>query len=130
MVDHKRAAQPWLNVGRLLRPPRLRDVSPPEPVEFVAGTVVPSGAWRAPDGSGALVFANARRSTEVTFRHTISPSEYGVPADGSWTLFRLTPEGDPPAASLGRIDPIRGAIERNERMAPGGVLILVARKDG
>ena len=130
LVDHKRAAQPWLNLGRLLRPPRLRDVSPPEPPEFVTGTLVPSGTWRAPDGSVAFVFANARRSTEVAFRHTISPSEYGVPADGSWALFHLTPDGDPPTARFDRISTIEGSIERTEKLGPGGVLILVAKPEG
>jgi len=129
LVDHKRVAQPWLNLGRMLRPVNVTDLEPPDPAEFVEGTMIPSGSWQAPDGSVAFAFANARHSTSVSFRYNIDPAAYGIATDGTMELCKLTPTGDPPTPQFETLITIRGPIERHETLAPGDVLLLVAKSE-
>lgn len=127
LVRHKLVARPWLNYGRMLRPLRLTHVDPPDPAEFVEGTMVPTGTWQAPNGTVAFVFANARQSVEVSFRYTIDPGEYNIPADGSAALYKLTPEGEVPKPRLEKQMPITGPVARRETLPAGGVLALIAQ---
>jgi hypothetical protein len=126
-VRYKQAALPWLNYGRMLRPLTLTNVTPPEPAEFVTGTLVPSGVWRAPDGSVAFVFANARFSTGVEFKFRLDPALYGIPADGTMALYRLTPAGEESKAEYAKLADLRGPLDLAEKLDASGVLILVAR---
>lgn len=130
LVRHKLVARPWLNYGRMLRPLAITDVDPPEPSEFVEGTLVPTGVWQAPDGTVAFVFVNARCADEVSFRWTLRPAAYGLPADGSLTLHRLTPEGETPTPRFEPLAALRGPLERREKLPPSGALILVALSPG
>jgi hypothetical protein len=126
---HKYAARPWLNLGRMLRPLKITNVNPPDPAEFVEGTMVPAGSWQAPDGTVAFAFANARHSQKVSLDYTIDPAIYGIAADGSVALYELTPEGSPPDVrpALEKIVAITGPVKRNETLEPGSTLVLVAK---
>lgn len=127
LAQHKQVAMPWLNLGRMLRPVEVTGVVPAEPAEFVEGTMVPHATWQAPDGSIALVFANARHSVPVTFRYTFDPAQYRLPSNGSMALYQLTPDGEPPKPRFEKATVIKGPVNREETLPPGGVLILVAR---
>ncbi len=133
LVAHRIVATPWLAYGRMLRPLVRRDIAPAEPAGILEGDSVPHAVWRAPDGTVAFVFSNARKSTAVDFNSTIDPAEYGIPTDGSWALHRLTPEGEAPAyrPAFAHVQRIGGTnarrLERKETIAAAGVLILVAR---
>ena len=91
--------------------------------------MVPCGVWEAPDGAVAFVFANARHSTAVSFEYTVDPALYGIAADGSVALFKLTPEGEPPEVkpAFEKIAAITGSMKRSETLEPGGTLVLVAK---
>ncbi|MCF7839027.1 MAG: DUF6259 domain-containing protein, partial [Candidatus Marinimicrobia bacterium] len=129
LVWHKYVARPWLNLGRMLRPLELTDVTPAPAPEFFADTFVPAAVWQAPDHSVALVFANGWHSQEIAFGYRFDPAVYGLPADGSLALYRLTPEGQPPDIEprYERVAVLNGPLDRQERLAPGAVLILVVR---
>lgn len=127
LVHHKWVARPWLNLGRMLRPVAVTDLSPAGPREFVADTMLPHAAWRAPDGTVAFVFANARHTTPVSFGWRASAATYDIPADGSWALYRLEPQGQPPVAVWEKVSDIGATIARTETLEPGGTLILVAK---
>lgn len=129
LIWHKYVARPWLNLGTMLRPPRLTQITPEAPPEFFADTMLPSGAWKAPDGSVAFVFANGWYSKPSSFHCKLDPAEYGIESDGSMALYRLTPAGDPPEVEphYEKIEDIRGEIKLQETLKPGGVLVLVAK---
>src|SRR5690606_41047254 len=86
LVDHKRVASPWLNLGTMLRPLTLRDLVPIDPPGTIEGASVPHAVWRAPDGSVALVFANARFREPVSFSYTFDPASSGLASGGSLAL--------------------------------------------
>ncbi len=136
LVAHRTAATPWLAYGRMLRPLVRRDLAPAEPAGVLEGDSVPHAVWRAPDGTVAFVFANARRSTAIAFRCLLDPAEYGLPTDGSWAIHRLAPEGEGPAwrpafTVVHRITgPDAKRLELTETLAAAGVSILVARPVG
>ena len=133
LVAHRTVATPWLAYGRMLRPLVRRDIVPAEPASVLDGDSVPHAVWRAPDGTIAFVFANARNSTGVQFGFALEAGEYGIPVDGTWALYRLTPEGEGPAwrpvfAPQHRFaGPAAARFQHRESLAAGGVTILVAR---
>lgn len=127
LVAHKWCARPWLNLGTLERPFAVSDITPPGPRELAPDTLLPHAAWRAPDGSVAFVFANARHSTAVTFTWSAKTADYDIPTDGSWRLHQLEPSDQPPAANWTDLGAIEANLRRNETLEPGGTLILVAK---
>jgi hypothetical protein len=133
LVAHRTVATPWLAYGRMLRPLVRRDILPAEPASVLDSDSVPHAVWRAPDGTIAFVFANARNSTGVQFDFALEAGEYGIPVDGTWALYRLTPEGEGPAwrpvfAPQHRFaGPAAARFQHRESLAAGGVTILVAR---
>jgi hypothetical protein len=133
LVAHRTVATPWLAYGRMLRPLVRREIAPAEPAGVLEGDSVPHAVWRAPDGTVAFVFANARKSTGVQFSLALAADEYGIPTDGTWGLFRLAPDGEEPAwrqafTLLHRFAGPAGArLDHRELLKAGGVGILVAR---
>jgi len=101
-------------------------MTPAGPVEVTHDTLLPHATWRAPDGTVAFVFANARMSTEVSFHFTVAAETCGIATDGTWALYSLKPGSDGSAA-LEQVSVIDGAVVRDEGIEAGGVLILVAK---
>jgi len=130
IIDHKTVARPWLNYGQMLRPTPVTNISPPGPLEVSHDTLLPHATWRAPDGTVAFVFANARRSTDVSFHFTADPAIYDIPADSSWTLDSLEAEDEQRIAKWTQLAMITGPIARDVKLPAGGTLILVARPTG
>jgi hypothetical protein len=129
LIDYKRVAEPWLNLGRMIRPMELTELTPADPAGMIHAASVPHATWKAPDGQIAFVFANAHFTKPVSFSYTIDPKIYGLKADGSLALFSLTPDGsDTPKAKYGLVEKITGMVRRHEILQPGGVLILVVRQ--
>lgn len=129
LVRNKIVAKPWLNYGHLLKPLTLSQIQPAGPLEFREDAMIPAAVWRAPDGSLALVFANGRTSTQVSFSYAFDPKAYGVSTDGSQSLFKLTPEGESPKPKFEKITSVKDTINRTETLPPGDVLILVVKDE-
>ncbi len=103
---------PYLARGRMLRPPVPRGVLPQVTANWAWGggdwpvttPALQTGAWRAEDGSVALVFANTI-DRPLSFSWTLNDGEYGLTGDVR-PYSRITEEGvaaaesAPPGADL------------------------------
>ena len=99
LVDAKRSAKEFLNVGRMLRPPKIVSDLPELTAriwyseQVITLPAVLCSAWRAPSGEIAVVFVNCSEDT-VDFTYRIDTVEYGFP-EGSKIPRRLRkPDGD------------------------------------
>jgi hypothetical protein len=115
----------------MLRPLKLHTVLPQEPDCVLESETIPNAVWQAPDGSIAFVFANGRFSVkETTFSYDMNLSNYGIPSDGSWSIYRLTPKqtGGGYEPNFEMIEKNTGqTLSRTEHISGADVLILVAR---
>jgi len=131
LASYRLVAVPWLCYGKMLRPVRLYDISPKEPDGLMPADTIPNAVWKAPDGSVAFVFANSRYSVQQTsFKYTLKCADYGIPSDGSWTLYRLTPKDSQNSykPAYETVFPIKQPLlSRTEHLPGADVLILVAR---
>lgn len=115
----RRAAAKYLVFGQMLRPPPARhDAAPPARWDYSLVTI----AFRADDGTVAFVFVNARFDRTLKASFTLRPDEYGLPADGSWTLSRMDERGQ-----LARVRMLQGpACEQKVWLPPLGAAVFTA----
>lgn len=98
LVAAKRSARAFLNVGRMLRPPKMLSEVPTLTAQIwykkqlVTLPAVLCSAWRSAKGEVALVFVNCD-TKPITFRWHADTVEYGFPAGTKVSRYDLTPEG-------------------------------------
>jgi len=120
LADYRRALQPYLAYGEMLRPLAIEYRSPARTTLEQEHLAIQTSTWRAPDGTIAFVLGNATLATAVEAGIAVDPAAYGMPADG-WELWRVTPREST------KVTAIRGRVRRQEKLAGGEVLAFVAR---
>lgn len=116
----------YLAEGRMERPPRVSGAIPDITSDWawsghwpVTVSALQSGAWRAPDGSLAVIFANTVNEP-LAFTWHFDPQTYGLPS-GERATERVTEEGHTPG------EPVSGAFDRAMTLEPLAVEALVIR---
>lgn len=134
LVAWRVAATPWLQYGRMIRPPAFAPALPVVKVDEAAvGTeeqsdllgveqpAIAASCWQAPDGSVALVLFNVSRRNQA---YRCELGEPGWPLDGRWSVNELARDGTEtelrPAAA--------GPFEIAGELPADGVRILVLRR--
>jgi len=126
LARYRTAALPYLGYGRMLRPPKITRITPKLKDRTVEDYSVETASYVAPDSTVAFVFANTRLSTDIEVACSIKPAEYGIPEDGSWSLYALDETG----GLTERVAVKDRSLELTEKLGKLKTLVLVAKSNG
>jgi len=137
LINAKRSAKEFLNIGRMMRPPKMLSDVPifttKNPWYKKAKGVVTlprllCSAWKSPRGEVAVVFVNCD-TNPIEFTYQIDTAEYGFVRKTKISRFNLADKGpEPEAVQGGRelIDQIVSGIYKETLSLPGhSVKIIV-----
>jgi hypothetical protein len=105
LAEVRRDYREFMAFGEMLRPPTIEGEVPVVTTQWLSKTndivtlpAIQSGAWRAPDGRLGFFYTNVADGP-VSFTHTFSLGEYGVPtgadAEVRLTTFNATDGAEP-----------------------------------
>ena len=127
LVEAKRSAKEFLNLGRMLRPPKIVSDMPTltgqiwYQKQIITLPAVLCSAWKAPNGDVALVFVNCSYDA-VEYTYQVDTVEYGFPRGTKIPRQLRKSVGSQPLA------PITSATYKEIDKLPGhGIRIIVLR---
>jgi|GEM_PF-2980179 len=103
----RHAAIDHLGMGLMRRPLKIAvENSPVSDIQQMDFSVE-TATWQAKDRTVAFAISNTRVSKELAISYTIDPAEYGIPADGSWALYKRDEDAKDTAIAL-----FKGPLDR------------------
>jgi hypothetical protein len=124
LARYRDAALDYIVGARMMRPLHLKHEIPDDNPLSERFAIQHSVFGRA-DGRVAFLFATSRINKEWKFSYTIRPAAYGIPADGTWTLYRLKED-----KSIEPVGAISGAMERTDTLQPREAAVFIAMPTG
>lgn len=128
LVESKRAAKEFLNLGRMMRPPQMLSELPELTAavwykkQKVTLPAVLCSAWQAANGDIGLVFVNCSYDP-LEFTYQIDTVEYGFPQGTKIKRHLRKPTENEPCAPLNS-----GIIKEKDRLPGHGIKIIVLSK--
>jgi hypothetical protein len=124
LARYRDAALDYIVGARMLRPLKLQHQTKDDH-PLSERLAIQHGVFGRADGRMAFLFASSRINKEWKFSYTIRPAAYGIPADGTWTLYRSKED-----KSIEPVAAINGAMERTETLKPREAVVFIAMPTG
>jgi hypothetical protein len=124
LAKYRDTAIDYILGARMMRPLTIQDQTTDEN-PLAQRFAIMHTVLKRPDGRVAFLFASGRIGKDWSFRYHIDPAPYGIPGDGSWTLYRLKEDKTIEAVSV-----IKGAFKTSETLKPRAAVIYIAMPTG